>query len=107
MIIQKFIDDTTEEIIKDDFLLINYETKINVFTEIPNCIKFALISVLEIITILNNEISKIHMKINDHHKRWISYIYSIDIQQEMDIILEHIIIFDKRLNLLFQILNTC
>ena len=107
VIIQKFIDDTTEEIIKDDFMLINYEIKINVFTEIPNSIKLALISVLEIITILNNEISKIHMKIHNHHKRWISYIYSIAIQQEIDTILEHSIIFDKRLNLLFQILNAC
>ena len=107
VIIQKFIDDTTEEIIKDDFMLINYEIKINVFTEIPNSIKLALISVLEIITILNNGISKIHMKIHNHHKRWISYIYSIAIQQEIDTILEHSIIFDKRLNLLFQILNAC
>ena len=105
IIIQKFIDETENEIKKDDFLLINYETKLDVFTEIPNSIKLALITVLEIITILNNEISKIHMKIRDHHKRWISYIYSIAIQQEMDTILEHVIIFDKRLNLLFQILN--
>ena len=105
IIIQKFIDETEKEIIKDDFLLINYESKIDVFTEIPNSIKLALISVLEIITILNNEISKIHMKIQDHHRRWISYIYSIAIQQEMDTILEHVIIFDKRLNLLFQLLS--
>jgi hypothetical protein len=103
--IQKYIDKTAEEITNDNFLLINYETKIDVFTEIPNSIKLALFSVLEIITILNNEISKIHMKIHDHHKRWISYIYSIAIQQEMDTILEHSIIFDKRLNLLFQILS--
>jgi hypothetical protein len=103
--IQKYIDKTAEEITNDDFLLINYESKIDVFTEIPNSIKLALISVLEIITILNNEISKIHMKIHDHHKRWISYIYSIAIQQEMDAILEHSIIFEKRLNLLFQILS--
>ena len=105
IIIQKYIDKTTEEITNDNFLLINYESKIDVFTEIPNSIKLALISVLEIITILNNEISKIHMKIHDHHKRWISYIYSIAIQQEMDTILEHSIIFDKRLQLLFQILS--
>lgn len=103
--IQKFIDDTEKEIKKDDFLLINYESKIDIFTKIPNSIKLALISVLEIITILNNEISKIHMKIHDHHRRWISYIYSIAIQQEMDTILEHVIIFDKRLNLLFQLLS--
>jgi hypothetical protein len=103
--IQKYIDKTTEEITKDNFLLVNYESKIDVFTEIPNSIKLALISVLEIITILNNEINKIHMKIHDHHKRWISYIYSIAIQQEMDTILEHSIIFDKRLHLLFQILS--
>jgi hypothetical protein len=78
-----------------------------IFTKIPNSIKLALISVLEIITILNIEINKIHMKINEHHKRWISYIYSIKIQEEMDIIIEHNIIFEKRLNLLFEILKAC
>jgi len=41
------------------------------------------------------------MKINHHHKRWISYIYNIKIQEEMDIIIEHNTIFDKRLSLLF------
>ena len=116
--ISKFINDTEKEIIKDDFLLVNYNNNNNnnnvltkdfnkLFTEIPTSIKLALISVLEIITILNNEISKIHMKIQDHHKRWISYIYTIKIQEEMDIILEHNIIFDKRLSLLFQILHAC
>jgi hypothetical protein len=115
--INKFINDTEKEIVKDDFLLVNYNSNNSnnvltndfnkLFTEIPTSIKLALISVLEIITILNNEISKIHMKIQDHHKRWISYIYTIKIQEEMDIILEHNIIFDKRLSLLFQILHAC
>ena len=104
-IIQKFINETKDKMTKDNFVLIDYDEKINIFTEIPDCIKLALVSTLEIITILNNEINKIHNKIQTHHKRWISYIYSIKIQQEMDTILEHNIIFDKRLNLLFQILN--
>ena len=105
-IIQKFINDTTDKMTKDNFILIDYDEKINIFSEIPECIKLALVSTLEIITILNNEINKIHNKIQTHHKRWISYIYSIKIQQEMDTILEHNIIFDKRLNLLFKILNS-
>jgi len=104
-IIQKFVNETKDKMTKDNFVLIDYDEKINIFTEIPDCIKLALVSTLEIITILNNEINKIHNKIQTHHKRWISYIYSIKIQQEMDTILEHNIIFDKRLNLLFQILN--
>jgi hypothetical protein len=104
-IIQKFVNETKDKMTKDNFVLIDYDEKINIFTEIPDCIKLALVSTLEIITILNNEINKIHNKIQAHHKRWISYIYSIKIQQEMDTILEHNIIFDKRLNLLFQILN--
>jgi hypothetical protein len=105
-IIQKFINETTDKMTKDNFILIDYDEKINIFSEIPECIKLALVSTLEIITILNNEINKIHNKIQIHHKRWISYIYSIKIQQEMDTILEHNIIFDKRLNLLFKILNS-
>jgi hypothetical protein len=108
-IIQKFINDTTNEMTKDttdnNFTLIDYEVKLNIFTEIPDCIKLALISTLEIITILNNEINKIHTKIQGHHKSWLSYIYSIKIHDEMDAILEHNIILDKRINLLFQILN--
>ena len=96
----------------DDFEFIEKENNndhtllVNDFSEIPKSIRLALLSTLEIITILNNEINKIHSKIHDHHKRWISYIYSIKIQEEMDTILEHNQIFDKRLNLLFQILNT-
>lgn len=97
---------------KDDFEFIDldkdYENDLlsNDFSEIPKSIRLALLSTLEIITILNNEINKIHSKIHCHHQRWISYIYSIKIQEEMDTILEHNQIFDKRLNLLFQILNT-
>jgi hypothetical protein len=112
--INEFINDAEKEIIKDDFMLVNYNNNNNLskdfnhlFTEIPISIKLSIISVLEIITILNNEISKIHMKIQEHHKRWISYIYTIKIQEEMDIILEHNIIFDKRMSLLFQILHAC
>ena len=101
-IIQQFIE---KDIIVDNFTLIDYAFKINVFTEIPTCIRLALISTLEIITILNNEILKIHMKIQDHHKKWLSYFYSIKIEEEMTTILEHNIIFEKRLDLLFKILN--
>ena len=99
---------------KDDFEFIDLDKEHNLehdllsneFSEIPKSIRLALLSTLEIITILNNEINKIHSKIHCHHQRWISYIYSIKIQEEMDTILEHNQIFDKRLNLLFQILNT-
>ncbi len=97
---------------KDDFEFIDKENNndhnllSNDFSEIPKSIRLALLSTLEIITILNNEINKIHSKIHNHHQKWLSYIYSIKIQEEMDTILEHNQIFDKRLNLLFQILNT-
>ena len=101
-IIKLFIE---KDITVDNFRLVNYDNKLNNFTEIPTCIRLALISTLEIITILNNEIMKIQMKIQDHHKRWLSYIYSIKIEEEMNTILEHNIIFEKSLDLLFKILN--
>jgi hypothetical protein len=99
---------------KDDFEFIDldldkdleHDLLSNNFSEIPKSIRLALLSTLDIITILNNEINKIHSKIHCHHQKWISYIYSIKIQEEMDTILEHNQIFDKRLNLLFQILST-
>jgi hypothetical protein len=99
---------------KEDFEFIDLDKEHNLehdllsndFSEIPKSIRLALLSTLDIITILNNEINKIHSKIHNHHQRWLSYIYSIKIQEEMDTILEHNQIFDKRLTLLFQILNT-
>ena len=101
-VIQLFIE---KDITVDNFMLVDYDCKLNIFTEIPTCIRLALISTLEIITILNIEISKIHMKIQDHHKRWLSYVYTIKIEEEMNTILEHNIVFEKRLDLLFKILN--
>jgi hypothetical protein len=95
----EFIDLDKEHNLEHDLLS-------NEFSEIPKSIRLALLSTLEIITILNNEINKIHSKIHNHHKKWLSYIYSIKIQEEMDTILEHSQIFDKRLTLLFQILST-
>lgn len=105
--ISQFIKNTSNDIIKDGFTLIDYNMNesLHIFTEIPDCIKLSLISTLEIITILNNEIYKITTRIQEHHKRWISYIYSIKIEEEMNSILIHNAIFDKRLNLLFQILH--
>jgi len=110
IIIQNFINDTTNEMKSKDsddlnFTLIDYEIKLNIFTEIPDCIKLALVSTLEIINVLNNEINKIHTKIQGHHKSWLRYIYSIKIHNEMDAILEHNLILDKRIDLLFKILN--
>ena len=58
-IIKLFIE---KDITVDNFMLVNYDNKLNNFTEIPTCIRLALISTLEIITILNNEIMKIQMK---------------------------------------------
>jgi hypothetical protein len=94
----EFIDLDKDKVLEHDLLSNN-------FSEIPKSIRLALLSTLDIITILNNEINKIHSKIHNHHQRWLSYIYSIKIQEEMDTILEHNQIFDKRLNLLFQILQ--
>jgi hypothetical protein len=109
--LQNTLGQKTLGISNEDFEFIEKENNndhtllVNNFSEIPKSIRLALLSTLEIITVLNNEINKIHSKIHDHHKRWISYIYSIKIQEEMDTILEHNQIFDKRLNLLFQILQ--
>ncbi len=88
-----------------EYTMINNNVKLVMFTEIPDPIKLALITTLEIINTINAELSKIHKKIMQHQKSYLSYIYSVKIQEEIDQIYTHNDILDKRVDLLFKVIN--
>ena len=99
------ITKVTDEINSDaEYAIVNNNVKLVMFTEIPDPIKLALITTLEIINTINMELSKIHNKILQHQKSYFSYIYSVKIQEEIDKIYNHNDILDKRVDLLFKVI---
>ena len=100
------ITKVTDEINSDaEYAIVNNNVKLVMFTEIPDPIKLALITTLEIINTINMELSKIHYKILQHQKSYFSYIYSVKIQEEIDKIYNHNDILDKRVDLLFKVIS--
>jgi len=102
------INDVNSELVDisdAEYTMINNNVKLVMFTEIPDPIKLALITTLEIINTINVELSKIHKKIVQHQKSYLSYIYSVKIQEEIDQIYTHNDILDKRVDLLFKVIN--
>jgi hypothetical protein len=112
-IMQTFLHDENETKItelsdlkeNDDYTIINNNVKLVVFIEIPDPIKLALITTLEIINVINTELNKIQTKIQNHKTSFFSYIYSVKIQSEIDKIYEHSDILDKRVDLLFKVIS--
>lgn len=102
------INDVNSELVDisdAEYTMINNNVKLVMFTEIPDPIKLALITTLEIINTINVELSKIHKKIVQHQKSYLSYLYSVKIQEEIDQIYTHNDILDKRVDLLFKVIN--
>jgi hypothetical protein len=102
-------NETTIEI--DNYALVssindNSNTNMDIFKEIPEPIKLSLVSTLEIINVINIELKKIQKKIQSHQQSVLSYVYSIKIHNEVEQIYIHNDLLDKRVELLFKIINT-
>jgi hypothetical protein len=95
----------TEDTITDDFTIINYNDKFNLFTKIPEPVKISLISNLEIINLINYDLSSIKSKIDYHNNSFFYMLYNINIDIEINKIYYNTLIFEKRINLLFQLLQ--
>ena len=96
---------TTEDTINDDFTIVNYNDKFNLFTKIPEPVKISLISNLEIINSINNDLTIIKSKIDRHNNSYFYMLYNINIDSEINQIYYNTLIFEKRINLLFQLLQ--
>jgi hypothetical protein len=89
----------------EDFSLINHNDNLKIFFKIPEPLKISLLSNLEIINLINTDLNKIQNKINSHYNSYLSLLYSINIENEINNIYYNSQIFDKRISLLFNILN--
>jgi hypothetical protein len=99
---QQVEEETTET---TDFSMINYTEKFNTIIKMPEALKIALISTLEIINIINKELYKLQSKITIHKKSYSSIMYSANIENEINVIFCNSQIFEKRIKLFFQIIN--
>ena len=89
----------------EDFTVINHNDNLKIFFKIPEPLKISLLSNLEIINSINADLNKIQNKINSHYNSYLSYVYSINIENEINNICYNSQIFDKRISLLFNILH--
>jgi len=95
------------ELIKnDDFSLINYTENYNTTIKIPEALRISLLSTMEIINIINKELCNLQHRITSHKKNYSSMLYSINIEKEINIIYSNSLIFEKRMELFFKIIDT-
>jgi hypothetical protein len=106
-IIQQFLKDGIITTNNEDYTIIDYDLKLNIFINIPDPFKLSLLSTLEIINIINIELNNINTKIKKHQKSYLSFFYSVKIENEILNIYEYSQIFEKRIDLLFKIISAC
>lgn len=91
--------------IDDHYAVINYSENCNITIKIPEALKIALLSTLEIINIINKELFKLQNKITNHKKSYSSMLYSINIEYEINSIYCNSLLFEKRIDIFFKVIN--
>lgn len=105
-IIKNYNEQVKIEVVPDEeFNIISHIQNNSIITNIPEPVKIAIGSTLEIIDKINGILEIIHLKINSHSNSFIKYIKKLDIKNEVEILINYDKIFEKRLNLLFEIIK--
>ena len=105
-IIKNYNEQVKIDVLQDDeFNIISHIQNNSIITNIPEPVKISIGSTLEIIEKINGILELIHLKIKSHSNSFIKYIKKIDIKNEVDILINYDKIFEKRLNLLFEIIR--
>ena len=105
-IIKNYNEQVKIEVVPDEeFNIISHIQNNSIITNIPEPVKIAIGSTLEIIDKINGILEIIHLKIKSHSNSFIKYIKKLDIKNEVEILINYDKIFDKRLNLLFEIIK--
>ena len=91
--------------IYDHYAVINYSENCNITIKIPEVLKIALLSTLEIINIINKELFKLQNKITNHKKSYSSILYSVNIEYEINSIYCNLLLFEKRIDIFFKVIN--
>jgi hypothetical protein len=106
-IIKDFFNDTVIITNNGDYTIIDCDSKLNIFINIPEPLKLSLLSTFEIINTINIELNNINEKIKNHQNSYLSLLYSIKIENEILNIYEYSQLFEKRIDLLFKIISSC
>lgn len=105
-IIKNYNEQVKIEVVPDEeFNIISHIQNNSIITNIPEPVKIAIGSTLEIIDKINGILERIHLKIKSHSNSFIKYIKKLDIKNEVEILINYDKIFEKRLNLLFEIIK--
>ena len=105
-IIEQFLNDSLITQNNEDYTIIDTELKTNISINIPEYFKLSLLSTFEIINTINTELNNLNNKIKKHQESYLSFFYSIKIENEILNIYEYSLIFDKRIDLLFKIISS-
>lgn len=89
----------------DEFSMVNLIKKTSIDLKVPEPVKLALLSCLEIIIKINNLLEKIHVKIVNHQKTFLKNLVKINIMSEINKIIADTQIFNSRLQILFEVLK--
>lgn len=90
---------------KDEFSMVNLIKKTSIDLQVPEPVKLALLSCLEVIIKINNLLEKIQIKIINHQKIFLKNFIKINIMLEINKIISFTHIFNSRLQILFEVLK--
>ena len=89
----------------EEFSVVTHIKKNNIIANLPEPVKISLSSTLEIINEINYILEQIHNKIKNHSNSYSKYNTKLNIKNEVDILINLDCIFEKRINILFEILK--
>lgn len=88
-----------------DYNMVNLMQNNNIVSNVPEPIKIALNSMLEIIDKINIVLNKIHSKIKIYNESYVKYVSKLNLSHDVDMLVKLDKIFDKRLNLFIDVLK--
>ena len=103
--IEEILHPTIELESNDEYNMVNLIKKTSINLEVPEPVKLALLSCLEIILKINNILEKIHNKIISHQNSYLKNFVKINICSEISKIILYTDLFNSRLHLLFEVLK--
>ena len=103
-IIESYKDQIKIEILQDEgFDIITHIQNNSIIADVPEPVKISLGSTLEIIDKINCLLEQIHLKIKSYSNSYSRYITKLNIKTEVDNLIRLDKIFEKRLELLLEI----
>lgn len=101
---EHILNNNVKIIEENDFSIITKITN-NSFPNLPEALRVSINSTLEIIIQLYSILENIQSKINYHEISYFKYFYKLNIHDDVSKIIIYNEIFEKRLNLLFEVIK--